>query len=277
MFQLKQSHCRINHLTEEWHCCQKTYQLRTSTCLTRWKRRRELVHCLYSQKLGFVYQPPGGPENPTRKGDLKKRKNKNAQEFESPTDWMPSNFQVRRTMELWFVGLLYFFRHTIFFCSSSFSLSLSLSLSQRHRNMCFKKNDWNYASSSKLSSFTPQDCKRSQWSKSFLVQSIFSCCLESSCTEKNQARSLLTSTPASVRCSILVSPSAQAPNCYFTLPPTVNKQTTFSIDRESYSDAIFTCWQAWSAAVWEKRKGSFEPLGGRSSCRGNRKTTAGNG
>ena len=50
-----------------------------------------------------------------------------------------------------------------------------------------------------------------------------------------------------------ISPSAQAPNCNFTLPPTVNKQTTFSIDRESYSDAIFTCWQAWSAAVWVTR------------------------
>ena len=73
-----------------------------------------------------------------------------------------------------------------------------------------------------------------------------------------------------------LSPSAQAPNCNFTLPPTVNKQTTFSIDRESYSDAIFTCWQVWSAAVWEKREGSFEPRGRRSSCRGNRKTTAGN-
>ena len=72
------------------------------------------------------------------------------------------------------------------------------------------------------------------------------------------------------------SPSAQGPNCHFTLPPTVNKQTTFSIDRESYSDAIFTCWQVWSAAVWEKREGSFEPRGRRSSCRGNRKTTAGN-
>ena len=59
------------------------------------------------------------------------------------------------------------------------------------------------------------------------------------------------------------SPSAQAPNCNFTLPPTVNKQTTFSIDRESYSDAIFTCWQVWSAAVWEKREGSFEPRGRR--------------
>ena len=35
-------------------------------CLLRWKRGRELVHCLY-KKLGYVYQPPVGPENPTRR------------------------------------------------------------------------------------------------------------------------------------------------------------------------------------------------------------------
>ena len=40
--------------------------------------------------------------------------------------------------------------------------------------------------------------------QTFLNTSIFPCCLESRCTEKNQARSFMTSTHASVRCSILV-------------------------------------------------------------------------
>ena len=54
--------------------------------------------------------------------------------------------------------------------------------------------------------------------------------------------------PTAVSSRTLVRP-AQAPNCNFTLPPKVNKQTTFSIDRESYSDAIFTCWQVWSGRL----------------------------
>ena len=40
--------------------------------------------------------------------------------------------------------------------------------------------------------------------QTFLNTSIFPRCTESRCTEKNQARSLMTSTHASVRCSILV-------------------------------------------------------------------------
>ena len=37
---------------EEGHCCQRTFSyhwLRASPCLTRWKRGRELVHCLYKK------------------------------------------------------------------------------------------------------------------------------------------------------------------------------------------------------------------------------------
>ena len=59
-------------------------------------------------------------------------------------------------------------------------------------------------SSAEFSCFTPRDCKRSQWNKPFLNTSIFPRCIESRCTEKNQARSFMTSTHASVRCSILV-------------------------------------------------------------------------
>ena len=59
-------------------------------------------------------------------------------------------------------------------------------------------------SSAEISCFTPRDCKRPQWNKHFLNTSIFPRCTESRCTEKNQARSLMTSTHASVRCSILV-------------------------------------------------------------------------
>ena len=59
-------------------------------------------------------------------------------------------------------------------------------------------------SSAEFSCFTPRDCKRPQWNKPFLNTSIFPRCIESRCTEKNQARSLMTSTHASVRCSILV-------------------------------------------------------------------------
>ena len=58
--------------------------------------------------------------------------------------------------------------------------------------------------SAEFSCFTPRDCKRPQWNKPFLNTSIFPRCIESRCTEKNQARSLMTSTHASVRCSILV-------------------------------------------------------------------------
>ena len=61
----------------------------------------------------------------------------------------------------------------------------------------------NQGSSVEFSCFTPRDCKRPQWNKPFLNMSIFPCCLESRCTEKNQARSFMTSTHASVRCSIL--------------------------------------------------------------------------
>ena len=59
-------------------------------------------------------------------------------------------------------------------------------------------------SAAEFSCFTPRDCKRPQWNKPFLNTSIFPRCIESRCTEKNQARSLMTSTHASVRCSILV-------------------------------------------------------------------------
>ena len=59
-------------------------------------------------------------------------------------------------------------------------------------------------SSAEFSCFTPRDCKPPQWNKPFLNRSIFPRCIESRCTEKNQARSLMTSTHASVRCSILV-------------------------------------------------------------------------
>ena len=59
-------------------------------------------------------------------------------------------------------------------------------------------------SSAEFSCFTPRDCKRPQWNKPFLNTSIFPRCIESRCTEKNKARSLMTSTHASVRCSILV-------------------------------------------------------------------------
>ena len=59
-------------------------------------------------------------------------------------------------------------------------------------------------SSAEYYCFTPRDCKRPQWNKPFLNTSIFPRCTESRCTEKNQARSLMTSTHASVRCSILV-------------------------------------------------------------------------
>ena len=59
-------------------------------------------------------------------------------------------------------------------------------------------------SSAEFSCFTPRDSKRPQWNKPFLNTSIFPCCTESRCTEKNQARSMMTSTHASVRCSILV-------------------------------------------------------------------------
>ena len=40
------------------------HQLCASGCLTLWKRGRELVDRLYSQKLRFVYKPPVGPRNP---------------------------------------------------------------------------------------------------------------------------------------------------------------------------------------------------------------------
>ena len=54
------------------------HQLRASVffflnCLTRWRRGRELVHCLYTQKRGYVYQPPVD-ENPTWKIGLKMNK-----------------------------------------------------------------------------------------------------------------------------------------------------------------------------------------------------------
>ena len=66
-------------------------------------------------------------------------------------------------------------------------------------------------SSAEFSCFTPRDCKRPQWNKPFLNTSIFPRCIESRCTEKNQARSLMTSTHASVRCSILVFTDIQTP------------------------------------------------------------------
>ena len=59
-------------------------------------------------------------------------------------------------------------------------------------------------SSAEFSCFTHRDCKRPQWNKPFLNTSIFPRYIESRCTEKNQAGSLMTSTHASVRCSILV-------------------------------------------------------------------------
>ena len=42
--------CLIYHLTEEGHCCPKLFQ-HTIVCLLvlRWKRGRELVHCLYKK------------------------------------------------------------------------------------------------------------------------------------------------------------------------------------------------------------------------------------
>ena len=55
----------LDHLTEEGHCCPKLFQL-TIVCLLvlRWKRGRELVHCLYKNSR-HVYQPPVGPQNLT--------------------------------------------------------------------------------------------------------------------------------------------------------------------------------------------------------------------
>ena len=46
---LLQSNC-LDHLTEEGHCCPKLFQ-HTIVCLLvlRWKRGRELVHCLYKK------------------------------------------------------------------------------------------------------------------------------------------------------------------------------------------------------------------------------------
>ena len=87
----------------------------------------------------------------------------------------------------------------------SFSLSLSLSLPCRilTRGLLFSKT-LKQGSSAEFSCFTPRDCTRRQWNKPFLNTSIFCRCIESRCTEKNQARSMMTSTHASVRCSILV-------------------------------------------------------------------------
>ena len=56
-------------------------------------------------------------------------------------------------------------------------------------------------------------CKRPLWSKPFLNTSIFPRCIESRCTEKNQARSLMTSTHPSVRWSILVIPTFRDLQC----------------------------------------------------------------
>ena len=71
-------------------------------------------------------------------------------------------------------------------------------------------------SSAEFSCFTRRDCKPPQWNKPFLNRSIFPRCIESRCTEKNQARSLMTSTHASVRCSILVFTDIQEEQEYAT-------------------------------------------------------------
>ena len=58
----------------------------------------------------------------------------------------------------------------------------------------------------------------SEMEQTFLNTSIFPRCIESRCTEKNQARSLMTSTHASVRCSILVFTDIQPISRSITLP-----------------------------------------------------------
>ena len=55
-----------------------------------------------------------------------------------------------------------------------------------------------------ISLFYTSRLQTSTMEQTFLSTSIFPRCIESRCTEKNQARSLMTSTHASVRCSILV-------------------------------------------------------------------------
>ena len=54
-------HC----LTEDGHFCPKIFSINHFVCLLwkSWKRGREPVHCLYTQQLQDVLQPPVGLKN----------------------------------------------------------------------------------------------------------------------------------------------------------------------------------------------------------------------
>ena len=147
--------------------------------------------------------------NGQKERERKKRKNYRRKRLEEGSNHRPINRKSlkpsagpRGTRRLLAVEeLIFFFRWF------SFEFVLALGAHPAWNNFIIPSKHvktLKQGSSAEFSGFRPRDRKRSQWNKSFLNTSIFSCCIESRCTEKNQARSMMTSTHASVRCSILV-------------------------------------------------------------------------